>query len=90
MSDEFTHKMASEFLKNFNSKAALSKYANSMIDGFDGFDELKVVIPWYLKPFSGRIRFIARASFIEGRFSRNKDSSDTVKIRRPIQYRNKL
>jgi hypothetical protein len=87
MSSEYTKKMAAEMLEKFNSQRVLSKAVDL---AFGGFDESKVFIPWYLKPFAKKIRSIACHHFTDGYFSNIKGASDTVTFKRPKAYESKL
>lgn len=80
-------KMAALFLEKFNSERAFSKAVDS---AFCKFDESKVVIPWYLKPFAKKIRSIACRHFVSGYFSNTTNASDTVTFKRPKPYESKL
>jgi hypothetical protein len=83
MSNEHTQKIAKEMLKKFNSQGVLSKTVDS---AFGKFDESKVFIPWYLKPFAKKIRAIACHHFVSGYFSNTTGASDTVTFKRPKAY----
>ena len=83
MGSEHAQKITVEMLKKFNSERVLSKTVNSP---FDNFDESKVIIPWYLKPFARRIRAIARHNFIDGYYSNIKGATNTVTFKRPKEY----
>ena len=87
MSSEYAKKMESEILKKFNSERVLFKTVDS---AFNKFDESKVFIPWYLKPFAKKIRAIACSHFISGYFSNTTGASDTVTFKRPKPYESKL
>jgi hypothetical protein len=83
VSSEYKQKITAEILKKFNSERVLSK---TVSPNFGIFNESKVVIPWYLKPFAKKIRAIARHHFTDGYFSNNEGASDTVTFKRPKAY----
>jgi hypothetical protein len=87
MSSEHTQKITAEMLKKLSSERVLSKTVSSH---FNNFDESKVIIPWYLKPFSRKIRAIARHNFAYGYYSNIKGATDTVTFNRPKEYASKL
>tara|TARA_R110002111_G_scaffold86732_2_gene135879 strand:- start:86 stop:349 length:264 start_codon:yes stop_codon:yes gene_type:complete len=80
-------KMAALFLEKFNSERVLSKTVDS---ASDKFDDSTVFIPWYLKPFTKKIRAIARHQFVCGYFTNTTGASDTVTFKRPKDYESKL
>ena len=87
MSHEHTKKLTDLFLARYNLETALPKTIDSP---FNKFDESKVFIPWYLKPFSKKIKSIARHHFVDGYYSNLKGASDTVTFKRPKEYASKL
>tara|TARA_R110000851_G_scaffold131784_1_gene266032 strand:+ start:364 stop:630 length:267 start_codon:yes stop_codon:yes gene_type:complete len=87
MSDEHAKKLAAKILRKFNSQGVLSKAVDS---AFCKFDESKVFIPWYLKPFAKKIRAIACSHFVSGYFSNTTGASNTVAFKRPKAYESKL
>ena len=86
MSSDNIQNITAEMLKKFSSKTVLSKTVDSV---FGRFDESKVFIPWYLKPFAKKIRAIARHHFTDGYFSNTTGASDTVTFKRPKAYASK-
>jgi hypothetical protein len=87
MTSEYTKKITVEMLKKFSSERILSKTVSTP---FNNFDESKVIIPWYLKPFARKIRAIARHNFAYGYYSNIKGATDTVTFKRPKEYASKL
>ena len=87
MNDKNTKSIAALFIKKFNSQRVLSK---TVSPAFGNFDESKVFIPWYLKPFAKKIRAFACHYFVNGYYSNIKGASDTVTFKRPKEYASKL
>jgi hypothetical protein len=87
MGSEHAQKITVEMLKKFSSERILSKTVSTP---FNNFDESKVIIPWYLKPFARKIRAIARHNFAYGYYSNIKGATDTVTFKRPKEYASKL
>jgi hypothetical protein len=83
MGSEHAQKITLEMLKKFNSERVLSKAVDLP---FGNFDESTVFIPWYLKPFSKKVRSIARNQLTRGYFSNTTGASDTVTFKRPKDY----
>jgi len=82
--NKYTRQISKVIIEKMEGQSVLSKVETSFLPGFD---ESKVIIPWYLKPFSKKIRAIASRHFIDGYCSNKKGWHDTITFKRPGLYK---